>query len=832
MNFISLRRKYLRLVVFSFFLLVLLSTVIATWKLSNYDIASLNLDDDNVFGKLYGKFIKSKVDGKTSISDSEFNEKVDKILHKKMNADAEDKFWIMKYDLTKQLTLTVPDYYFEYSQEPVPDIQPFDPRFTLSIYINHIKQKLDEDQNKRIEIPFHWGDWADLSHLKQYLLAPDSEKPDCSLLDARDDEDRLTKQKEEKEKLDALELAEYAKSKGTPLPEEEEKEEEKKQRMGKRHAADEPDKFCLNNDQLPADHADGNSVHPGFNVFKAPGKVTEELGIIIGKSYLYSFAPAPDSIIFLTRDGSYNVTVSNKKSGLLTNDLVRDYVKHSGKRSIDLYDEFHSLQAAHASNKHHVINDYEVSLSPEDFKVDFNEIINHYEDKIRTGSKLADNEIKYYRSLQYSKNRVENGGPPKYFYESRLLHSTIGDHYDWRFFNGIQYETYEQTLTLHHLVRTFLNFCRKSGVNVWVAHGSLLSWYWNGIAFPWDNDIDVQMPINDLHKLSRDFNQTLIVEDLDDGLGRYLIDCGTFITLRAKGNGLNNIDARFIDVDTGLYIDITGLALSNSSPPNRYKSKLPKNWQVDETNYEATNEILQVYNCRNNHFSNFNEINPLVKSNIEGEIGYIPKKFNDVLAAEYSKGTLSKKFSHHVFLQQLRLWVREEDLYYFLNDKEKWNKYHNFQEYYVKNGINEEVTEYNYELTEEEKKKLKLEAKLREKNGEKLDDSKYGTKLNDDEMSLVLNLSKEELLELLNKDEILMEYISTRDFTSFHEQEMLRLLINKSTRELSGIHQPFNPIKIDPFYFKVLTDYIDYDKEVENYLNLNKIYKASKDPVS
>lgn len=55
--------------------------------------------------------------------------------------------------------------------------------------------------------------------------------------------------------------------------------------------------------------------------------------------------------------------------------------------------------------------------------------------------------------------------------------------------------TIEQSLTLHRLIRTWLSFTRKTGITTWIAHGSLLSWYWNGIAFPWDNDIDVQVQL-------------------------------------------------------------------------------------------------------------------------------------------------------------------------------------------------------------------------------------------------------------------------------------------------------------------------------------------------
>ena len=38
----------------------------------------------------------------------------------------------------------------------------------------------------------------------------------------------------------------------------------------------------------------------------------------------------------------------------------------------------------------------------------------------------------------------------------------------------------------------------------------------------------------DLHKLSLQFNQTIVVEDPEDGFGRYFLDIGSFITLEKK----------------------------------------------------------------------------------------------------------------------------------------------------------------------------------------------------------------------------------------------------------------------------------------------------------
>lgn len=51
--------------------------------------------------------------------------------------------------------------------------------------------------------------------------------------------------------------------------------------------------------------------------------------------------------------------------------------------------------------------------------------------KLKEG--LNSKEAKYLQSLKYSAHSVANRGPPKYFSESRLIGTTVGDHYDWRF---------------------------------------------------------------------------------------------------------------------------------------------------------------------------------------------------------------------------------------------------------------------------------------------------------------------------------------------------------------------------------------------------------------
>jgi hypothetical protein len=65
----------------------------------------------------------------------------------------------------------------------------------------------------------------------------------------------------------------------------------------------------------------------------------------------------------------------------------------------------------------------------------------------------------------------------KYFHEPG--HDDILGHYDTRFFHGIvSYE--ERSDTLHHMIRAYLDFFRNNGLETWIAHGTLLGWWWNG----------------------------------------------------------------------------------------------------------------------------------------------------------------------------------------------------------------------------------------------------------------------------------------------------------------------------------------------------------------
>lgn len=734
--FISIRKKYLHVGSLVLLLLVTMWIIASalTKSFNSLDIISLSTWSTRPTSKFMEK-------------DSPFNIKVSKLFEERKKHDLEDKYWQAGFKIhPDQTQLSIPDYFLEPDANRI-DIQPFDPRFTVGMYYNYIKRNSHNKQP--IEVPFHWADWTDMSALLPYILETDETKRLCATLDYREFEKKKEKPGEEKE----------------------------------RKALD-PASFCKNEKDLPKDHKDGNRLRPGFNVMGYYGTMDEQGVIVAGKSHLYSGAESPSAVIFLTSDGSYTV-IPGKKEKLLHNGIVEEYMTHSETKSLNAIKEFQQLKKEMPPDLALVLNDYMINLKHEDFIIDGKKIIKELETR---STPLSARENNYLNSLRYS-IQVEDD-PPKYFKEAKIFNSLMGDHYDYRFFNGINLGYDDKAAKLHRMTRVWLSFCRKQGITTWLAHGSLLSWYWNGIAFPWDDDIDVQMPIMDLHKLSMNFNQSIIVEDSEDGFGRYFLDCATFITLRKHTNGNNNIDARFIDVDSGFYIDITGLALSDDSAPSRYEHLIPEGYNSEKYTHKEINDKIKVYNCRNKHFTSLAELTPLIKTFAEGEVAYVPKSYSSILTTEYNtKGMLERFFRNRFFVPQLRMWIDQSDLLFFLRHRQDWITYFNTSEVIL------------------EKKKTKTLGQL--------------TKL---ELEQLLNLKEQDLLELLTNDDILLGYYATRDMTSIHENEIMRLLFGKSTENIVSSVPDSQPLKFEPFLYRMRHDYDTFEKRVGEVRSLYDAY--------
>lgn len=727
--------------------------------------------------------------------DASFDSKVTKLFSTRLSKDNKhDAAQLFLLDFANnefQNEIRLPEYLVDDTVQS-PGVQQFDPRFTLGLWLDLLAdsvEKYSKPDDMHIS-QFHWADWTDLSELDSYLWNPD--KSSCL------DYNMASRNKHRNERLELFDINTY----------------------------------CFNDADIDAilegklDIVMDESLLPyvkrlkdqpmssGWHVFKNSGRSKTAFKLIQSKAYLNDFMPPPSNItLLLPDDQAVSIPVNQDINGrvkLIDSDITSNYVaKFRQHNRIELQTSDDIILNAHkrlddfrasyfAKFEHAPVQlAYEKPLSPEMFLDESKTIVAQL-----TGD-LNSWDQRYKDSLEYS---LSTNDPPKYFSEAKIVkrekNSHLGAHYDWRFFSGLINYTDRQPPVLFGLIKAWLALTNRYNIHTWIAHGSLLSWYWDGISFPWDNDIDVQMPIGELHKLARYHNQSLVV-DLDNGApgnepryGRYFLDCGLFLSYRVKGNGHNNIDARFIDVDTGLYIDITALALSDTPTNKRYNFDLPKDLRPSKkssaTDLER-NTHLQAYNCRNNHFARLEELSPLRLTIVEGQPAYIPKDFTKILKNEYSSGLEKQKYQGYTFMPKLRMWVLTRAIENYLETK----------------GRGHEMKKHNNDIPIKE--------------------------FTDDDY---VNL-------LLEQEDLFVDYMLTKNITAFHEREMDHLLADKSTKSLlfneetNKLRPEFPPLRHDHFIYA--SDREEYsfertakqkvkDKQIAEALHNEKLIQASVEP--
>lgn len=217
------------------------------------------------------------------------------------------------------------------------------------------------------------------------------------------------------------------------------------------------------------------------------------------------------------------------------------------------------------------------------------------------------------------KDRSGKGGDPKdkYFHES-----TFHPHYDGRF-AAKRLETSERLPHLTALIQTFLSTMADIGAETWIMHGTLLGWWWNQKILPWDSDLDVQVSEPTIGFLAKYYNMTEYHFRLPGvKAGRtYLMEVNPRYTIRGVEDKLNVIDARWIDTETGLFIDISTV----------------------RANHTARAEGVEgAMMCKDKHHYLEKDIFPLRDSFFEGIHVKIPYDYNWLLEEEYGKKALSQ----------------------------------------------------------------------------------------------------------------------------------------------------------------------------------------------
>jgi hypothetical protein len=229
----------------------------------------------------------------------------------------------------------------------------------------------------------------------------------------------------------------------------------------------------------------------------------------------------------------------------------------------------------------------------------------------------------------------------KYFHES-----TFSRHYDGRFgAKALSEEDRRSHLTV--LIQTYLSSMRDLGMETWLAHGTLLGWYWNRKIMPWDDDIDMQISEKSMHHLANYYNMTVHhfklpggVEGGDGGGRDFLLEINPRWEISSPEDETNRIDARWLDMTSGLYIDITTLHHNETAQAEGIEGAMM---------------------CKDLHKYMYEDIFPLRETVFEGAKARVPFAYAEVLTEEYEAEALSRtEFHEHRFDEGRREWVLME----------------------------------------------------------------------------------------------------------------------------------------------------------------------------
>lgn len=175
------------------------------------------------------------------------------------------------------------------------------------------------------------------------------------------------------------------------------------------------------------------------------------------------------------------------------------------------------------------------------------------------------------------------------------------------------------------------------GAETWIMHGTLLGWWWGGRIMPWDDDLDVMMTLPTLESLVTHNMSLFSVPDAAENRTHvYLLDISSRLT-NNNLDMLNTIDARWIDTETGLYVDITAL---------RY----------DHLRAFYGNERGWL-TAKDAHTYHMGRIFPLRQSTFEGSVVGLPNAYPEILADEYGVTSLTNDhFNGYSFDRETKRW--------------------------------------------------------------------------------------------------------------------------------------------------------------------------------
>lgn len=376
--------------------------------------------------------------------------------------------------------------------------------------------------------------------------------------------------------------------------------------------------FCVDTDELTTEEMEIIALPidqiPGYAIFFAPNDGDSEVQVIEGKVYLVTFMPIPMNLMIINDEGILSVPIEGK-SRMLDSSLVF-YLQGLKEIAVEPLDGFQKQEPEEAiEESFHFKSNFEDLESRIDQLNELitNEIIFDIE-KIDT-LKLNRQEKMVYDSMKFS-NEAESESV--YFY----THLYENEFRDWRFIpqKALITKRFEASQK-QNLIKNWSLFTKNIGANYWV---DMENWHINK-----SGNLTSYTPITDLNNLCF-HNQSLIVSELD----RYYLDCSPFI----NNQNQEITDARFIDVDTGRYIEIMGV----SAMPNGDINSEGNTWS---------------YKGKNGEQFLMDDLLPLRTVNFNGVDTKVPSNHQDITIENY--GTIDLKSLSVIMNKKI------EDLYDF-----------------------------------------------------------------------------------------------------------------------------------------------------------------------
>lgn len=363
--------------------------------------------------------------------------------------------------------------------------------------------------------------------------------------------------------------------------------------------------------------------------------------VLRGMANLFCLKDIPNKIIVTTDNDMIEVPVSNRKLLLVSNDSTTSSFASSIDRlntNMQSMRFRQNLRFRFTPIKKKFSR--QIRLSKQDFVLDPLKRISALTSKLHSKT-ISGDELNYLQFLQYSHAMVDH--TDQFFKYPWIVTDVVSGkshHIAYPFFKRYIGDRERQSI-IQHMIRAWFQFATSYGFVSWINYGSLLGWAYNGVNMPWDTDVDIQLPISHLDRLGQKFNRSIIIENPRFGNGKYLLEVSP--TYIRQGNGRNFIDARFIDINSGIYIDLSALSHTNYKPPS------------------ALVDSSFPIHCKNFNWHDFDEINPIRHTYFEGTAVFIPHNVSSILSKKYGADSFTTKhhFHGHNFQKDIGMWVAD-----------------------------------------------------------------------------------------------------------------------------------------------------------------------------